>query len=51
MKYPHYVGKRNETIQNTGNITVPEGTRIVWDVITHQTDSVTFINNKKKKCF
>ena len=51
MKYPHYVGKRNETIQNTGNITVPEGTRIVWDVITHQTDSVTFINNKKRNAF
>ena len=51
MKYPHYVGKRNETIQNTGNITVPEGTRIVWDVVAHQTDSVAFINNKKRNAF
>ncbi|TMM30373.1 hypothetical protein FDT66_06320 [Polaribacter aestuariivivens] len=51
LNYPRYVGKRNETIQNTGNIIVPEGTRITWKVEASQTDSVAFINNKKRNLF
>ncbi|QTE21344.1 DUF4175 family protein [Polaribacter cellanae] len=51
LSYPRYVGKRNETIQNTGNIIVPEGTRITWKVQASQTDSVAFINNKKRTLF
>ncbi|WP_243456716.1 DUF4175 family protein [Polaribacter batillariae] len=51
LNYPRYVGKRNETIQNTGNIIVPEGTRITWKVEASQTDSVAFINNEKRNLF
>jgi hypothetical protein len=51
LKYPKYVGKRNETIKNTGNITVPEGTKITWKVQAIQTDSVAFINASKRVLF
>ncbi|QNM85044.1 hypothetical protein H9W90_12705 [Polaribacter pectinis] len=51
LNYPRYVGKRNETIQNTGNIIVPEGTRITWKVQASQTDSVAFINNENRTLF
>ncbi|MGY0406757.1 MAG: DUF4175 family protein, partial [Polaribacter sp.] len=51
LRYPKYVGKRNEIIQNTGNIVVPEGTRITWKVQAMQTDSVAFINQKKRENF
>ena len=44
INYPRYLGKRNETIKNSGNIVVPEGTRITWNVVANQTDSVAFIN-------
>jgi len=51
LLYPNYVGKRNETIPNTGNVTVPQGTNIQWYVKTSQTDSVNFISNQKRYKF
>ena len=51
INYPNYLHKKNETIKNSGSITVPEGTRISWTVSTNQTDSVAFINNQKRTFF
>ena len=51
LKYPYYVGKKNETIQNSGNLTVPEGTNITWHVTTLNTDSVVFITNNNRTNF
>ena len=51
LKYPYYVGKKNETIQNSGNLTVPEGTNITWQVATLNTDSVVFITNNNRTNF
>jgi hypothetical protein len=42
LNYPNYTKKRNETIKNTGNAIIPEGTNIRWNIITQQTDSVTW---------
>ena len=33
LKYPQYVNKRNEIIENNGDATVPEGTTVVWNFI------------------
>ena len=51
IKYPYYLGKRNEMIKNATNILVPEGTRITWNVIASQTDSIAFINNNNRVFF
>lgn len=51
LDYPNYIGKRNEIIPNTGNITVPQGTKITWRVNTFQTDSVAFYNKNLKSLF
>ncbi|UAM97695.1 DUF4175 family protein [Polaribacter litorisediminis] len=51
LNYPNYLGRNSETIQNSGNLTVPEGTTITWNVKTNQTDNLTFINNDKIKKF
>ena len=51
LNYPKYLGRRNETIQNSGNLIVPEGTNITWLVQTTQTDSLAFINNTKTDYF
>ncbi|MFT5678516.1 MAG: hypothetical protein ACI9FY_001059, partial [Patiriisocius sp.] len=41
LAYPVYTGKRNETLKSTGNATVPEGTRVAWNVNTANTERVS----------
>jgi hypothetical protein len=40
LNYPSYIAKKNKIIKNTGNITVPEGTNITWNINTKTTDEV-----------
>ena len=40
LDYPAYVGKRDERINNTGNLIVPEGTKITWSFKTQATESL-----------
>ncbi len=42
LKYPKYVGKKNEVLPNATNINVPQGTLLKWIVTTIQTDSVKY---------
>lgn len=41
--YPNYTQKKNETIANTGNAIIPEGTVISWKLKTNNTSNVQFI--------
>src|SRR5690606_14902918 len=41
LDYPSYTGKIDETLKSTGNATIPEGTKITWDVLTKNTNVVT----------
>jgi hypothetical protein len=47
LHYPAYLNKVNETIENNGDFTVPEGTEITWKIYTKNTDSVQFIYQDK----
>jgi hypothetical protein len=47
--YPNYLGKSSETIQNAGDLTVPEGTQIEWSVLTKNTKKVEVNWNGTKK--
>ena len=40
LKYPLYLAKEDETIENTGDLVVPEGTTIQWKIFTKDADSV-----------
>ena len=51
LNYPRYLRRKSETIQNSGNLTVPEGTNITWKVQTSQTDTLAFINNDNRTFF
>ena len=51
LNYPRYLGKKNETIANTGSVIVPQGTTINWNVKTTETESVNFISNDKRNVF
>lgn len=40
LTYPAYVGRKNESIQNIGDVTVPEGTRIDWKFFSQNTSQI-----------
>lgn len=46
LTYPKYTRKKNETINNTGNLNVPQGTIVKWHVKTSETDTVNLLLNK-----
>ncbi|MBO0359712.1 DUF4175 family protein [Hymenobacter sp. BT186] len=43
VTYPAYIGKPAETIQNTGNLTVPEGSTVRWQFATQATDQLQLL--------
>ncbi|MFK5854607.1 MAG: hypothetical protein QM503_00660 [Bacteroidota bacterium] len=45
LKYPPYLHKQNEKIENTGDLIVPQGTTILWDIFTRDTKKVLFITD------
>ncbi len=45
LTYPNYLAKQNETIENTGDLVVPEGTEVSWKVFTKDADSVKLVLN------
>lgn len=40
LEYPAYLGRKNETIRNTGDLLVPAGTRATWNMGTRNTSEV-----------
>lgn len=42
LNYPRYLKKASENIKGTGNITIPEGTEISWNLKTKSTEQVVF---------
>ena len=42
LNYPSYLGRKNEFLDNIGDITLPEGTQIEWLFNTAYTDSIKF---------
>ncbi|WP_420580472.1 DUF4175 family protein [Reichenbachiella sp.] len=48
LDYPNYTGKKNETLENVGNLTVPEGTQINWRIKTIETESVQMFFDQDK---
>ena len=51
VRYPKYVKRKNESFKNTGNLQVPEGTKITWQFNTLAADKliVSFEKEKNKK--
>ncbi len=41
LNYPRYLGKQNESLQNTGNLQIPEGTKITWTFKALETEGIT----------
>jgi len=43
VTYPAYIGKPAETIRNSGNLTVPEGSTLRWEFATAATDQLQLL--------
>lgn len=58
-EYPQYVGRKNEVIANTGDITIPAGTKLTWKFYTRDTQKLHFrmggktemVNNNNSNTF
>ncbi|WP_421945621.1 DUF4175 family protein [Pedobacter sp.] len=49
LNFPAYLGKKPETVNNVGDILLPEGTKITWNFKTGQSNSVLFTLNDKQQ--
>ena len=49
LNYPSYLNKNKEIIENNGDATVPEGTRITWKFYTKNTDQIDFLLQDKEE--
>lgn len=41
LDFPAYLGMGNQTLNNTGDVTIPAGTRITWNASTRSADELT----------
>ncbi|MBB3700664.1 DUF4175 family protein [Flammeovirga yaeyamensis] len=49
VDYPRYTGKNNETLSNTGNLLLPEGSKITWLFDTKTADSIAIYFKESDK--
>ena len=48
LSYPNYLHKLEETVENNGNLTVPQGTHITWKFHTANADEVQMVAESKR---
>lgn len=51
LTYPGYTGKSPETLKNTGNATLPEGTQVTWNLTAKNTDDIQLITRDTAMVF
>ncbi|MGJ8660919.1 MAG: DUF4175 family protein, partial [Bacteroidota bacterium] len=51
IHYPSYLGRTDEIIENSGDLTVPEGAMIEWSFLTKNTKNVTVSDGSKMETF
>lgn len=51
FEYPRYIKKKNESLQNITNITVPEGTKLTWKAETNETNELLFMDSTNRSLF
>jgi len=47
LKYPSYTGRKNETMDNTGDLIIPEGTLVNWTFNTRDANELKLFWNKQ----
>jgi uncharacterized phage infection (PIP) family protein YhgE len=46
LEFPRYLGKSAERLDNTGNLIIPEGTKVKWEFRTKKAESLNLIFNQ-----
>ncbi len=46
LKYPSYLNKNNEQVENNGDITIPEGTKVTWTVYSKNTEKFYIVQDQ-----
>ena len=55
IDFPTYTGKENQFLENTGEVLIPEGSKVAWDFFTENTDTFNvfwgdqLLNTNKKE--
>jgi len=49
LTYPSYLNKNRDVVENNGDATVPEGTRIAWKFYTRNTTQIDFLFQDKEE--
>ena len=47
LNYPAYTGKKDEILDNIGDMVVPDGTKVEWCFVTRETSKLTFLFGDK----
>lgn len=51
LSYPVYLNKENEVVENVSDLTLPEGTTVLWSILTKNTKITSVYWNKTKQDF
>ena len=50
LVYPNYINKKEETLENVGNLKIPQGTKVVWTLKTKDSKAVYMIFDEVYEC-
>ena len=42
LNFPKYINRKDETLKNNGDLIVPEGTEVTWDIISNHSNKLIF---------
>ncbi|HET6245316.1 MAG: DUF4175 domain-containing protein [Bacteroidetes bacterium] len=51
LDYPKYIGRKNETLKNSGDLVIPEGTKVKWTFNTRNTKALRINFNDSVQVF
>ena len=49
LNYPPYLNRKNEVLENTGDLIIPEGTRVSWKFFTKDVDHINMRTENESK--
>ena len=50
LKYPSYTKRKNEVLENVGNLNVPKGTRVKWSITAKESENVYMRFDESIQC-
>ncbi len=51
VKYPAYINRKDEVLNNVGDFTIPQGTELEWQIQTKDVESLNFLFENQKSEF